>query len=77
MSVPDPCDVSALATLVQRIVDESGDPSGFNALAWTTRWLNRPLPALGGARPAEYMASPEGRTLVEALILRMQSGAYS
>jgi uncharacterized protein (DUF2384 family) len=77
MSLPDPNAVSALATLVERIVVESGDPLGFDALAWTRRWLDRPLPALGGARPADYMATPEGRALVEALILRMQSGAYS
>jgi uncharacterized protein (DUF2384 family) len=72
-----PRDVSALAALVQRIVDESGDPVCFDAVAWTTRWLGRPLPALGGARPAEYMATPEGRAVIETLILRMQSGAYS
>lgn len=73
----DPRDVSALAALVQRVVDESGDPVGFDALAWTTRWLHHPVPASGGACPAEYMATPEGRALVETLILRMQSGAYS
>ena len=77
MKMLDPRDVSALATLVQRVVDESGDPVGFDALAWTTRWLDRPAPALGGARPAELMATSEGRALVAALVLRMQSGAYS
>jgi len=77
MGKPNRRDVSALATLVQQVVDESGDPLGFDALAWTTRWLDRPLPALGGARPAEYMATQEGRALVETLILQMQSGAYS
>jgi uncharacterized protein (DUF2384 family) len=77
MGSADPRDVSALAALVQRVVDDSGDPVGFNALAWTTRWLHRPVPALGGACPAEYMATPESRSLVETLIMRMQSGAYS
>lgn len=69
--------VSALATLVQRIAVESGNPVGFDALNWTKRWLEQPVPALGGARPAEYMSTSKGRALVEALILRMQSGAYS
>ncbi len=37
-------------------------------------WLRQPIPALGGACPAEYMATPDDRALVEALIMRMQSG---
>lgn len=77
MDPVDPHDVSSLAALVQRVVDESGDPTGFDASAWTVRWLGRPNPALGGACPAEYMATPEGRALVETLIMRMQSGAYT
>jgi oligoendopeptidase F len=35
------------------------------------------LPALGGARPVDCMESAEGRALVESVVLRMQSGAYS
>jgi len=77
MGQPAADDVSTLATVVQRIVDESGDPSQFDALAWTKRWLDRPCAALGGARPADHMTTPQGRALVETLILRMQSGAYS
>lgn len=73
----DPDDVAALAKLVQRVVDESGSSLGFDALAWTTRWLDRPAPALGGARPAEYMSTSEGKALVAALVLRMQSSAYT
>jgi uncharacterized protein (DUF2384 family) len=75
----DPTDprVLALAALVKRLVDESGDPTNFDALAWTMAWLHRPLPALGGARPAERMGTSEGRALVANLVARMQSGAYS
>ena len=73
----DPRHVSALAAVVQHVVDESGDPAGFDALAWTTRWLAQPLPALGWACPIEHMSTPEGRALLESLIMRMQSGAYS
>jgi len=72
----DARDVAALATLVQRLVNESGNPEGFDALKWTTRWLNSPVPVLGGACPASYMRTPEGRAQIEALIARMQSGAY-
>ena len=33
--------------------------------------------ALGGRKPNDLLATPEGRDLVRALVLRMQSGAYS
>lgn len=77
MHLPDPHHVSALEKLVQRIVSESGNPVGFDAHSWTLRWLDRPVPALGGKRPADCLATPEGRALLETLIMRMQSGAYS
>ena len=72
-----PHHVVALAAVVRWIVDASGDPEGFDVEAWTTEWLQTSLPALGGSRPAEYMGTLEGRTLVATLILRIQSGAYS
>jgi uncharacterized protein (DUF2384 family) len=72
----DPQHVLALTAIVQQMINESGDPVGFDAHAWTSRWIQRPLPALGGALPAEYMVTPEGRELVERLVWSMQSGAY-
>lgn len=30
-----------------------------------------------GASRAQYLATPEGRALVETMIMQMQSGAYS
>lgn len=77
MDVIDPRHVDSLAAVVQRIVDESGDPAGFSAHAWTLQWIKERVPALGGARPIDYMGTAEGRALVETLVLRMQSGAYS
>ena len=76
MTSPDPRQLSALALLVERIVRESGNPVGFDALTWTKGWVERPLPALGGACPADYVSTPEGMALVESLVMRMQSGAY-
>lgn len=73
----DPHGIKALASLVRQIVDESGDPTGFDELAWIEQWLQEPLGALGSARPADYMGTPEGKLLVETLIRRMQSGAHS
>ena len=73
----DPLALSRLVALVQQIVNDSGDPVGFDAQAWTLDWLSHPCPALGNACPADYMHTEEDRALVETLVLRMQSGAYS
>jgi putative toxin-antitoxin system antitoxin component (TIGR02293 family) len=62
---------------VQAMVEESGDPAGFDAQGWTARWLAEPLPALGGERPVDYMDTMEGQALVSGLLARIQSGAYA
>ena len=62
---------------VQALVDESGDPTGFNAAEWVARWLEEPLAALAGQRPVELMDTTEGQTIVSNLLLRIQSGAYA
>ena len=62
---------------LQAIVEESGDPTGFDAPAWMARWLTEPLPALGGARPADLIDTMEGQNLVASILARLQSGAYA
>jgi putative toxin-antitoxin system antitoxin component (TIGR02293 family) len=62
---------------VQTIVDESGDPSGFDAARWLAGWITKPLPALGGATPASYMDTFEGQRLVTSMLAMAQSGAYA
>jgi uncharacterized protein (DUF2384 family) len=62
---------------VQTMVEESGNPEGFNAKLWTARWLNEPLPAFGGTAPVELMDTMEGQALVSTTLARMQSGAYA
>lgn len=69
--------VARLVGLVERIVAESGNPQHFDAVQWTERWLDRPNAALGGRRPAELMQTAGGRQVVESIVARMQSGAYS
>ena len=69
--------MARLVGQVQAMVEESGDPQGFNAAEWVARWLEQPLPALGGQRPAELMDTPEGQGLVSQLVARMHSAAYS
>lgn len=62
---------------VQAMVEESGDATGFDAKAWTAAWLRAPLPAFGGAAPADLMDTMEGQALVAETLARMQSGAYA
>jgi putative toxin-antitoxin system antitoxin component (TIGR02293 family) len=69
--------LAKLVGQVQAMVEDSGDPKGFDARAWTAHWLNEPLPALGGARPVDLMDTMEGQGLVSDMLARIQSGAYA
>ena len=59
------------------MVAQSGDPAGFDPDRWVGEWLERPLPALGGAAPGEFMDTMEGQYLVSRLLAQSQSGAYA
>lgn len=69
--------MSKLIGQVQTMVNESGSPEGFNAAHWLAQWMEQPLSALGGERPADYMDTIEGQSLVSNLLAKMQSGAYA
>ena len=69
--------MASLIGQVQTMVCESGDPERFNAAEWVARWIDRPLPALGGLRPAELMDTFDGQALVSSMVARMQNGAYA
>ncbi|MFS2139346.1 antitoxin Xre-like helix-turn-helix domain-containing protein [Duganella sp. Dugasp56] len=69
--------VASLIGKVKTMVEESGDPTGFDAARWVADWLTKPLPALGGATPASYMDTFEGQRLVSELLSMSQSGAYA
>lgn len=69
--------VASLVGQVQRMVDESGSPQGFHAAQWLAGWLDEPLAALAGRRPAELMDTAEGQTIVAGLLSRAQSGAFA
>jgi len=68
--------MASLIGQVHTMICESGDPAGFSAAEWVARWIDRPLPALGGLRPAELMDTFDGQALVSSTVARMQSGAY-
>ena len=40
------------------------------------RWLLRESPALENKRPVDLIGTPEGRELVEAELMRIESGTY-
>jgi putative toxin-antitoxin system antitoxin component (TIGR02293 family) len=62
---------------LEAMIQDSGEPSNFDARAWMARWLTEPLPAFGGARPADLVDTMEGQGLVSAALAKMQSGAYA
>ena len=69
--------LAKLVGQVEAMVQESGDPTNFDARAWLARWLTEPLPAFGGVRPADLVDTMEGQALVSAALARIQSGAYA
>ncbi len=62
---------------LEAMIQDSGDPTNFDARAWMARWLTEPLPAFGGARPADFVDTMEGQGLVSAALAKVQSGAYA
>ena len=72
--------VLGLAKLVgqlEAMVEESGDPDGFDAPGWLSTWLREPLPSLGGDRPIALLDTMEGQAVVSQALAQMQSGAYA
>jgi putative toxin-antitoxin system antitoxin component (TIGR02293 family) len=62
---------------VRTMVEQSGDPEGFDAAQWVGLWLEQPNHALGGVAPAELMDTVEGQKVVASLLAMAQSGAYA
>jgi putative toxin-antitoxin system antitoxin component (TIGR02293 family) len=69
--------IETLIAIAQTMVEQSGDPAGFDAARWVSDWLSQPLPALAGATPASYLDTFEGQKLVAELLSMTQSGAYA
>lgn len=68
--------VTQLVAEAERIVDESGDGSAFDAAAWVGRWVQEPLPVLGGRPPSSYLDTVMGQQAVLKVLRMQQSGAY-
>jgi uncharacterized protein (DUF2384 family) len=69
--------IETLIGMAQTMVEQSGDPTGFDAARWVSAWLTKPLPALAGETPASYLHTFEGQKLVTELLAMSQSGAYA
>jgi putative toxin-antitoxin system antitoxin component (TIGR02293 family) len=69
--------IARLVGQVEAMVEESGDPTGFNAAQWVAGWLEEPLAALGGRKPGDLMDTAEGQSIVSNVLARAQSGAYA
>lgn len=61
----------------QVLVDDAGSAKDFDAAAWAAQWLEQPMPALGGQRPATLMDTSEGQAIVLHLLEQIGSGAYA
>jgi putative toxin-antitoxin system antitoxin component (TIGR02293 family) len=68
--------LAKLVGQVEAMVAESGEPAGFDAPGWLSRWLQDPLPALGGRRPVELIDTNEGQALISTVLSQIQAGAY-
>jgi putative toxin-antitoxin system antitoxin component (TIGR02293 family) len=69
--------VARLVALVEQMVGAAGAAPAFDAARWVAAWLDTPLPALGGERPASLMDTAAGREIVAGLVAQLQSGAYA
>jgi uncharacterized protein (DUF2384 family) len=68
--------ILSLVGKIQIMVDESGNPEEFDAMAWFAAWAFSFVPALGGNTPASYFDTMAGQQMVASLLASMQSGAY-
>lgn len=59
------------------MVEHSGDPKEFDAARWVGDWIERPIPALGGSRPADYMETLVGQTIVSQLFAQSQAAVFA
>lgn len=62
---------------VEAMLAEADSPPDFDAQAWLARWLSQPLPALGNAKPIDFMGTMEGQALVSRTLAQIESGAYA
>lgn len=76
-SIVLPADLGVIKGILQSALDTQGKiTAGFNLDQWLQEWLQRPKPALGGARPVELLNTPDGIEAVRRVLGAVISGAY-
>jgi putative toxin-antitoxin system antitoxin component (TIGR02293 family) len=67
-----------LLGIAQDMVQDStaAQTNGFDTVKWLGQWIERPQPALGGRKPADYLDTPTGVQIVAQLLGALQSGVY-
>lgn len=70
-------DINTLTVIVEKMVNEAGDPSGFDVRSWLDHLLMEEVRALGNRRPLDVLLEPNGVEMLSSLLLRAQSGAFS
>lgn len=63
-------DIATLTVLVQGMLDESGDQTGFDAKVWLDGGLTGVVPALGRRRPIDVLNESVGLEVAKSLLLR-------
>lgn len=72
-----PAEIEEARHSLQLALDAQGPtPLGFELDLWLREWLIRPQPALGGSRPTDLLATPEGIESVRRALGASISGAY-
>lgn len=62
---------------VQTMVENTDGSAEFDAAEWLSRWLREPLPALGGAKPIDYMDTVTGQDLISQKLDQIAHGVYA
>jgi len=65
-----------LISQVELMMLNTGKYENFDARSWVVNWINRPINALGGKKPSEFLNTFEGGKFISNLIDQSHSGAY-
>src|SRR5258708_16385107 len=67
--------IARLVGQAQRLVQDSGGPAAFDAAKGAAAWLDRPLSALRGKRPGQFMHTADRRPRWPGLLAQHHSRA--
>jgi hypothetical protein len=62
--------IAKLIGQLQVMVEEYGDPEGFNPATWLISWVQAPLPAIRDEKPAKYLRSINGQQFLSTMMAK-------